>query len=199
MNHTIFDTPVINVLMRWLSLAVLRIAGWRIEGQAPAEAKYVLIAAPHTSNWDFPVTLMVCFALRLRVYWMGKSSLFPPVLGGVMRWLGGIPVNRERSGNLVEGTIDAFHTNERLTVIVPPEGTRGNVTHWKTGFYYIAHGAGVPIALGFLDFKRKVGGVGTMFQPTGDIDQDMQKIQAFYEGITGKNPKQFDASKIKTK
>ncbi|MFZ6676196.1 lysophospholipid acyltransferase family protein [Undibacterium sp. Xuan67W] len=199
MHHTIFDTPVINTFMRWASLLCLRLMGWTVEGNAPAAPKYVLIAAPHTSNWDFPVTLMVCFALRLNVYWMGKASLFPPVVGAVMRWLGGIPVNRERSGNLVQGTVDAFQQNQRLTVIVPPEGTRGKVTHWKTGFYYIAQGAGVPIALGYLDFKRKAGGIGRMFELSGDITADMTQIQAFYEGITGKNPKQFDASKIQTK
>lgn len=199
MNYTIFDTPVLNSLMRGFSLLCLRLAGWRVEGNAPAEEKYVLIAAPHTSNWDFPVTLMVCFALRLNVYWMGKASLFPPVIGKIMRWLGGIPVNRDRTGNLVQSTIEAFHQHKQLTVIVPPEGTRGTVTHWKTGFYYIAQGAGVPIALGFLDFKRKVGGVGMLFYPTGDIAKDMQAIQEFYAGIIGKNSKQFDSETIKTK
>ncbi|MBC7405443.1 MAG: lysophospholipid acyltransferase family protein [Cytophaga sp.] len=199
MNYTIFDTPVLNSLMRGSSLLCLRLAGWRVEGNAPAEEKYVLIAAPHTSNWDFPVTLMVCFALRLNVYWMGKASLFPPVIGKIMRWLGGIPVNRDRTGNLVQSTIEAFHQHKQLTVIVPPEGTRGTVTHWKTGFYYIAQGAGVPIALGFLDFKRKVGGVGMLFYPTGDIAKDMQAIQEFYAGIIGKNSKQFDSETIKTK
>jgi 1-acyl-sn-glycerol-3-phosphate acyltransferase len=199
MNYTIFDTPVVNSLMRWLSLVILRLSGWKVEGQAPTESKYVLIAAPHTSNWDFPFTLMVCFALRLNVYWMGKASLFPPVLSIVARWLGGIPVNRDRAGNLVQTTIDAFHHNEKLTVIVPPEGTRGSVTHWKTGFYHIAHGAGVPIALGFLDFKRKAGGIGQLFYTTGDISKDMQLIQEFYAGITGKNSQQFDSETIKIK
>jgi 1-acyl-sn-glycerol-3-phosphate acyltransferase len=191
MHFTIFDTPIINALMHWLSRLGLRLLGWRLEGRAPDAAKYVLIAAPHTSNWDFPVTLMVCFALRLRVYWMGKASLFPPLLGAVMRWLGGIPVNRERSGNLVQGTVDAFASSQRLTVIVPPEGTRSKVTHWKTGFYYIALGAGVPIALGYLDFRKKEGGIGRLFQPTGDIAADMVEIQSFYAGITGKNPASF--------
>lgn len=199
MHLTIFETPVINTLMRWLSILFLRLMGWRIEGTAPIEKKYVLIAAPHTSNWDFPVTLMVCFAMRLRVYWMGKSSLFPPVLGGVMRWLGGIPVDRSQAGNLVQTTVNAFHQNERLTVIVPPEGTRGKVTHWKTGFYYIAQGSGVPIALGYLDFKKKCAGIGKMFNPTDDINADMEAIKAFYSGISGKNPQQFDAEKIQIK
>ena len=192
MHYTIFDTPVINVLMHWLARLILRLTGWRIVGGVPAVPKYVLIAAPHTSNWDFPVALMVCFALRLRVYWMGKASLFPPLLGAVMRWLGGIPVNRARSGNLVQATIDAYNSNQRLIVIVPPEGTRSKVTQWKTGFYYIAPGAGVPIALGYLDFRRKEAGLSRMFEPTGDIAADMVEIQAFYAGFTGKNPGKFD-------
>lgn len=191
MHRTIFNTPLINTLMHWLSRLILRLLGWRIEGKAPAVPKYVLIAAPHTSNWDFPFTLMVCFALRIPVYWMGKASLFPPVLGSIMRWLGGIPVERSRQGNLVQSTVDAFQRSARLTVIIPPEGTRSKVTHWKTGFYYIAQGAGLPIALGFLDFKRKRAGVERLFEVTGDIEADMVKIQAFYAHITGKNPRQF--------
>ena len=193
MHYTIFDTPVINVLMHWLARSILWLTGWRIVGGVPVAPKYVLIAAPHTSNWDFPVALMVCFALRLRVYWMGKASLFPPLLGAVMRWLGGIPVNRARSGNLVQATVDAYNSNQRLIVIVPPEGTRSKVTQWKTGFYYIAQGAGVPIALGYLDFRRKEAGLSRMFEPTGDIAADMVEIQAFYAGFTGKNPGKFDA------
>ena len=158
-----------------------------------------MIASPHTSNWDFPFTLMVCFALRLRVYWMGKASLFPPVVGGMMRWLGGIAVDRQKSANLVQGTIDAFNRNERLCVIVPPEGTRDKVSHWKTGFYYIALGAQVPILLGFMDFKKKVGGVAHFFHPTGDIEADMVEIKQFYRGYTGKNPQQFDDETIQVK
>ena len=201
MQTTIFDTPVINTLMRAFSRATLRLMGWRTEGMTPdaiaAYPKYVLIAAPHTSNWDFPMTLMVCFVLRLRVYWMAKSSLFTWQIGWLSRWLGGIPIDRSASNNTVHNTVAAFAARERLAVIVAPEGTRGKVTHWKTGFYHIAHGAGVPIALAYLDFKRKTGGIGSMFVTTGDIAADMAQIQRFYSGITGKNSDQFDASTIK--
>ncbi len=199
MHATIFETPVLNTLMRWLSVLILRLLGWRVHGTAPETEKYVLIAAPHTSNWDFPLTLMMCFALRLRVYWMGKSSLFPPVAGRVMRWLGGIPVYREKSGNLVQSTIEAFHRCQRLTVIVPPEGTRGKVSHWKTGFYYIAHGAGVPILLGYMDYEKKVGGIAHLFYPTGEIEKDMLEIKQFYRGFSGKNPQQFDDESVQVK
>jgi 1-acyl-sn-glycerol-3-phosphate acyltransferase len=198
MRHTIFDTPVVNTCMHWISRGALRLLGWRIEGEVPAVPKCVMIAAPHTSNWDFPYTLMIAFALRLKIYWMGKDSLFPPVAGAVMRWLGGIPVDRSKAGNMVEGTIDAFDRSESLTVLVPPEGTRGTVTHWRTGFYYIALGAHVPIALGFLDFKRKAGGIGGLFTPSGDIDVDMAEIRRFYAGITGRRPQHFSADYIQT-
>ncbi|GAA4031080.1 lysophospholipid acyltransferase family protein [Actimicrobium antarcticum] len=191
MHTTIFDTPVIHTLLYWLSRSALRLLGWRVEGVAPTESRYVLIAAPHTSNWDFPVTLMVCSVLGLKVYWMGKASLFNWPFGGVMRWLGGIAVDRSKSSNLVQSTVAAFERSQRLAVIIPPEGTRDKVMHWKTGFYYIAVGAKVPVALAFLDFRRKVGGIGKMLHPSGDIEVDMQEIKQFYAGITGKNPHQF--------
>jgi 1-acyl-sn-glycerol-3-phosphate acyltransferase len=191
MQRTIFNTPVINTLMRWISRLILGALGWRIEGRPPTMSKYVLIAAPHTSNWDFPLTLMVCFSLEIKVYWMGKASLFPPILGCFPRWLGGIAVDRSRQGNLVQSTVDAFNQSAELIVIVPPEGTRAKVTQWKTGFYHIAQGAGVPIALGFMDYAKKLAGIETLFHPSGDIGIDLPKIQAFYSGISGKNPQQF--------
>lgn len=193
MHRTIFATPLINSAMHWLSVRLLRALGWRIVGTPPGIPKYVLIAAPHTSNWDFPYTLMVCFALRLQVYWMGKASLFPPVFGRLMRWLGGIPVNRSQRNNLVDSTVAAFGNRQQLIVIVPPEGTRAKVTHWKTGFYHIAVGAQVPIALGYLDFARKEASIARLFEPTGDIEADMKEIKAFYVGIHGKNQQQFSA------
>lgn len=200
MHHTIFETPVINTVMRALSRTGLRALGWRTEGMTAEEIaaypKYVLIAAPHTSNWDFPITLMVCFQLRLKVYWMAKASLFIWPIGSLSRWLGGIAIDRSASNNTVSNTVAAFAARERLAVIVAPEGTRGKVTHWKTGFYHMAHGAGVPIALAYLDFARKAGGIGRMFITSGDIGADMAEIQAFYSGITGKNPHQFDSVNI---
>ena len=194
MHRTIVDTPIVNVLLRGLSLAVLRLSGWRVEGALPAHAaKSVLIAAPHTSNWDLPYTLMLAFVLRLRVYWMGKQSLFRAPFGGVMRWLGGIPVDRAQANNLVTSSAQAMRDAQGpMQLIVPPEGTRGKVRHWKTGFYFIAQQAGVPIVLAFVDYGRKVGGLGPVFEPTGDVEQDMRAIKAFYAPIQGKNADQFE-------
>ena len=195
MHHTIFDTPLVNTFLRGVSLAVLRLTGWRVEGTLPPHAaKSVLIAAPHTSNWDLPYTLMLAFVLRLRVYWIGKQSLIRAPFGGVMRWLGGIPVNRDQANNLVASSAQAMREAQGpIQLIVPPEGTRGKTRHWKTGFYFIAQQAGVPIVLAFVDYERKVGGLGPVFIPTGDLEQDMRAIKAFYAPIKGKNAAQFEA------
>lgn len=192
MHRTIFTTPGVNTLLRGLSLAILKLTGWRVEGSMPADhPKCVVIAAPHTSNWDLPNTLMAGFALRMNLYWMGKSSIFNPPFGGFMRWLGGIAVNREKSTNLVAASIEAIRAAQgRLQLVVPPEGTRSKVRYWKTGFYYIAVGAGVPIVLSYMDYARKVSGIGPVFYPTGDIDRDMATIKAFYAPFKGKNPDQ---------
>ncbi len=168
MHYTIFDTPVIRTLMRWISLFVFRMRGWRIEGRFPPIAKYVLIAAPHTSNWDFPITLCLTFALKGKIYWMGKDSLFRWPFRGMFKWLGGIPVDRSKSNNMVAQMIQRFSADENLVVTIPPAGTRSNVMKWKTGFYYIALGANVPVVLGFLNYRTKVGGIGPVYQPSGD-------------------------------
>jgi 1-acyl-sn-glycerol-3-phosphate acyltransferase len=194
MHRTIFTTPVVNTLFRGFSLAFLKLTGWRVEGSLPEGAtKCVLIAAPHTSNWDLPYTLMVGFALRLNLYWMGKHSIFRPPFGGLMKWLGGIPVNREKSNNLVAASVEAIRAAQGpLQLTVPPEGTRSKTRYWKTGFYHIAVGAQVPIVMAYMDYARKVSGLGPVFHPTGDIERDMESIKAFYAPFKGKNADQFD-------
>ena len=195
MHRTIFDTPIVNTLLRAASLAFLRIAGWKVEGALPAGAsKCVLIAAPHTSNWDLPYTLFVAFALNLKIYWMGKQSLFKWPFGALMRWLGGIPVDRSKSNNLVAASAQAIRdANGPLQLVVPPEGTRGKTRHWKTGFYHIAIEAQVPIVMAYMDYQRKVSGLGPVFQPSGDIAADMAAIKAFYAPIKGYHATQFEA------
>jgi len=188
LNYTIFDTPVIRTLMRWLSIAILNIAGWRVEGRLPEVPRFVMIAAPHTSNWDFILTLLMAFALRMKIYWMGKDAIFKRPFRGFFKWLGGIPIDRRRSNNVVRSSIRQFNEHDQLVLVVPPAGTRKRVMYWKTGFYHIAHGANVPIVLGYLDYRRKAGGIGPSVIPTGNIDEDMIGIQAFYADITGKYP-----------
>ena len=193
MHRTIFDTPVVNTALRGLSLAVLKLAGWKVSGQLPANGrKCVLIAAPHTSNWDLPYTLMVAFALRLNIYWMGKEQIFKPPFRGLMMWLGGLPVRRESANNLVAASITALQEADGpVQLVVPPVGTRSKARYWKTGFYYIAVGAQVPIVMAYMDYERKISGLGPVFEPTGDIEADMVTIKAFYAPFKGKNPSQF--------
>ena len=196
MHHTIFDTPVVNTLLRYASAAVMKLAGWRVEGALPADVgKCVLIAAPHTSNWDLPFTLMTAFVLRLNVYWLGKASIFRWPFGPLMRWLGGVAVNRSASANMVAASAAALKAvGGAVQLIVPPEGTRDKTRHWKTGFYYIALEAQVPILLAYMDYTDKRAGLGPVFQPTGDIERDMAVIKAFYAPIRGKNATQFSAT-----
>ena len=195
MHRTIFDTPVVNTALRAGSRAFLKLKGWTVEGQLPPEAaKSVFIAAPHTSNWDLPYTLMVAFVLRLNICWMGKDSLFRWPFGPVMRWLGGIAVDRDKSSNLVAASAQAIvRADGPLQLVVPPEGTRGKTRQWKTGFYFIALQAKVPIVLAYMDYQRKVSGLGPLFTPTGDVEADMAVIKRFYAPIKGRNADQFES------
>ncbi len=195
MHRTIFTTPIVNTVMRGLSIGFLKLAGWKVEGALPPEAtKSVLIAAPHTSNWDLPYTLMVAFELRMNMYWMGKQSIFQFPFGGVMRWLGGIPVNREQSTNLVAASAQALEKADgKVQLIVPPEGTRSKARYWKTGFYYIALGAKVPIVMAYMDYPQKRAGLGPLFYPSGDIEKDMVAIKAFYAPFKGKHADRFES------
>ena len=194
MHRTIFDTPIVNTVLRTGSLAFLKAAGWKIEGSLPqGVTKCVLIAAPHTSNWDLPYTLMVAFALRLQIHWMGKSSIFAFPFGPLMRWLGGIAVNRAQASNLVDSCAQELtQAQGSVHLVIPPEGTRSKTRYWKTGFYYIAVQAQVPIVMAYMDYARKVSGLGPLFHPSGDIEKDMVAIQAFYAPFKGKNADQFE-------
>ncbi len=195
MQRTIFSTPIVNSLLRQFSLAFLKLAGWKVLGALPAQAsKSVFIAAPHTSNWDLPYTLMVSFVLRLNIHWMGKASIFRFPFGPLMRWLGGVAVDRSKANNLVAASAQAIREAPgALQLIVPPEGTRSKTRYWKTGFYHIAVMAQVPIVMAYMDYERKISGLGPMFLPTGDLEADMVRIKAFYAPFKGKNAAQFEA------
>lgn len=188
MQYTIFDTPLLSFTLRRSSWLCLRVFGWRTEGEFPDVPKCVMIAAPHTSNWDMVIMLFVAFALQTKLYFMLKDAAFRWPFGPFFRWLGGIPIDRSKSSGMVGQSIEAFRENEELILVVPPSGTRSKVMKWKTGFYHIANGAEVPILMGFLDYARKVGGIGPLVFPTGDIKADMKKIADFYTGITAKYP-----------
>jgi 1-acyl-sn-glycerol-3-phosphate acyltransferase len=168
---------------------ILRLLGWKVEARLPKARKFVLVGAPHTSNWDFIMMLLIMNALGLQLNWVGKDSLFNGSFGSLMRRLGGIPVDRSARNGFVDQMVAEFNRRESMILVIAPEGTRGKSKYWKTGFYYIALGARVPIALGYVDYALKTGGIGTSLQPSGDVQADMLPIARFYSGITGKHPK----------
>ncbi len=182
--------------LRRLALAILRIAGWRVEGTAPAIVKYVLIGAPHTSNWDFVLALLAKAALDLRFRWVGKDSLFRWPFGGLMRWLGGIPVNRRARNQFTDFLVKQFRESRELVVVITPEGTRSRTEHWRSGFYYLALHAGVPLVLGFVDYRRKTLGIGPTLTLTGDMEADMAPIREFYAGKQGLYPQKMGEVRI---
>jgi 1-acyl-sn-glycerol-3-phosphate acyltransferase len=184
-------------MRRWLAKTLLALFGWRAEGAAPDLAKYVLVVAPHTSNWDFPVMLALAISLGIKATWMGKHTLFRPPFGWLMRRLGGLPINRTARHNVVDQAVESFRARERLVLAILPEGTRKRAPYWKSGFYHIAAGANVPLALGYADYKRKVGGVGRVLVPSGDIEADMAIVRDFYAGVAGKRPEQFGPIRLR--
>jgi 1-acyl-sn-glycerol-3-phosphate acyltransferase len=193
MHLTLFDTPVLKTLLRILAKITLFCFGWKSMGSKPEEKKYVIIAAPHTSNWDLFFMMLIALDLKIAIYWMGKDSIFGFPFKHLMHWMGGISVNRSQANDLVSAMVKTFEECDELVLSVPPEGTRSHTVYWKTGFYHIANGAGIPICLGYLDFAKKEGGIGPMFYPTGDIDKDMTEIKTFYKDITGKYPNRFES------
>jgi 1-acyl-sn-glycerol-3-phosphate acyltransferase len=159
-----------------------------VHGVAATHRKFVLIAAPHTSNWDFPFMLATACVMGVRISWFGKHTLFTAPWGWLMRRLGGIPVDRRSPQSLVTQLAEKFSSSDGLVLAVPPEGTRSKVEFWKSGFYHIATQSGVPIGLGYLDYERKLCGLGMFVMPSGNVKEDMEKIRDFYREIRGKHP-----------
>jgi 1-acyl-sn-glycerol-3-phosphate acyltransferase len=185
-SRTVFNTPVVFHIFYAISWLGLRLAGWKIKGRPPEARKFVVIAYPHTSNWDFPLGVAICIIYRIKVYWLGKDSLFKGMAGPIMKWLGGIPIDRNSAHDVVQQTIDTFDEYDEMVIAVAPEGTRSQVKKWKTGFYHIAVGAKVPIVLGYFNYAKKEAGCLQSYLPTGNIDKDMVAIKAAYQGIEGK-------------
>lgn len=162
--------------------------GWKVKGQMPPLKKFVAIAAPHTSAWDFPIGMLASYILDIKFKFFGKKELFDSPFGFLFRSLGGIPVDRFSKHGVVAQAIDAFNSHDEFILALAPEGTRQYVTEWRKGFYYIALGAHVPIVLCYIDFERKEVGIGDTFYPTGDYEKDFQEIKNFYRDKKGRHP-----------
>ena len=160
--------------------------GWDVTGEIPNIPKLVIIAAPHTSNWDFIVGVAAKLALRLDVMWLGKDTLFRGPLGALMRQLGGRPVDRSASNDVVKNVVQEFQRRDRLVLALAPEGTRKRVERWRTGFYHIAHAARVPIVPVALNFGEREIQIGAPFTTTGDVDADIRALQQRFAGVRGR-------------
>lgn len=188
-TRTIFNTPILSSIFYFLARLFMRLFGWRVDGRLPDLPKFVLIGAPHTSNWDFVLFLGVIFTLRANVKFMGKAELFRSPFGWFFYYCGGVPVDRKKSTGLVEQMVDACSHADRFILTIAPEGTRHHVTEWKRGFYHIAKGAGIPIVMAVVDGKHKEVRIGQVFHHTGDIEADMKAIMGIFDGVVGINPR----------
>ena len=181
-----------NAFSRWLGRMALRLIGWRIEGAVPDVPKMVLIGAPHTSNMDGVLAMMVLTALGLRAGTMIKDTAFHGVLGVVLRWFGAIPINRRSPKGIVEQSVDAFNRNDRLILLIAPEGTRTSTEEWKRGFHHIARGAGVPIALATVNYRDRIVTFGPHVATTGDYAADFARIIEWYRAHAwGRHPERM--------
>lgn len=176
--------------MKRISTFILnRILGWKVENSFPKEPKkYIIIAAPHTSWIDFPIAILARMSVGTMVHFIGKVSLFKFPFGYFFRALGGTPVDRTKSNKLVDAVINLFNSKEEFRLALSPEGTRKKVAHWKTGFYYIAKGAKVPVVMATLDFENKKLKISEPYYVTGDLEKDFEHFNLFYKNVKGRNP-----------
>lgn len=197
MKHTTTPTsrdparPAIGAMSRWTRAALLafyRQQGWRAVGTPPEHGRYVIVAAPHTSNWDFVYFLGLVEELGIDVHFMAKESLFRWPMGGFMRDMGGISVNRSGRHDMVGAMVAEFARRDRFALTIAPEGTRSKVRGWRSGFYHIAMGAGVPIVVGMMDYRTRTGGLGPEIMPTGDYHADMARIAEAYRDVVPRHP-----------
>lgn len=183
------DNPFgVGPFLHGLARLLLRLGGWRIEGSIPEPPRAVLVAAPHTSNWDGFWLVVAAYAFHIRISWFVKDSVFFFPLGPIVRYFGGVAIDRTRRRNMVAQAVSEFARRENFLLVIPPEATRSRAAKWKTGFYHIAQGAGVPIVLSYLDYGRKVAGMGPAFRPTGDIVADVKVFAEFYAPMTARYP-----------
>lgn len=189
-RKTICHYPFLLKLVRGAVGGLFALRGWRFAQQQPAARKYVMIVAPHTSNWDFFLMVVIGAGLGRQARFMAKHSIFNGAQGRLLRWLGGVAVERGSHHNFVAQMVDLFKETDDMVLIIAPEGTRSKVAEWKGGFYHIAAGAGVPIVAAQLDYAKRTVTLAPEYRPSGDLSSDLPQIQSVYRGVTAKYPEQ---------
>lgn len=186
-------------MLKFIAKSIIKLAGWRLDIVLPKENKFILIGAPHTSNWDFPLALLTFWTTDLKIKWVGKIQMFRGPLHYLFTALGGIPVDRSASHGFIEQIANKFKQSDEMVLTIAPEGTRSKTRYWKSGFYYIALSADVPVCLGFIDYKTRTVGFNKLLYPTGDIETDMEIIADFYQVMKGKYPEKQGHVQIRKK
>ncbi len=180
-------------MQRISKFILFNLLGWKVPNDFPSDiGKYIIIAAPHTSNWDFPIAVLSKFAKGKDINFIGKHTLFKPPFGFIFRAMGGTPVNRSASKNMVQSIVDIFNEKDKFIFAISPEGTRKKVSKWKTGFYHVAIGAKVPVVMATLDFENKQILINEPYYVTGDQKVDFEYFHNYFKDVKGKNPEQFD-------
>jgi 1-acyl-sn-glycerol-3-phosphate acyltransferase len=192
MRYTLFSTPLLTPALRVLSKIILKIIRWRVDGSLPVDQKkYVLIVAPHTSNWDFFLFVLTVSVLRLQPSVLIKDTIFIGPLGWFLRDCGAIPVNRKQAGSLVTYISGIYAAREEFVLIITPEGTRSPNANWKRGFHHVARAAEVPILVVYVDSAVRTIGIEGLMEPSEDVDGDMQKLKTFFDGKKGLKPENY--------
>lgn len=179
-----------NRFTRFFGRFFMAASGWSYDGKFPDEPKFIIAVVPHTSNVDFPVGLHVLFTMGLRLEFMGKKDLFWEPSGTILRWLGGVPIDRNASGGSVGQAVEQFNQRDQFVLVITPEGTRAKAERWKTGFYHIANEAGVPIVPAGFDYGTKTIKIGPPLWPSGDMEADFAILREFYADIQARYPEQ---------
>ncbi len=184
-------------MLKLFSKIILKLIGWHVEATLPEEKKFVLIGAPHTTNWDLVIGLLCFWSVSVHPTWVAKKQIFIGPLNYFFRALGGIPVDRSIHSGFIEQIAHQFDSREEMIFGLTPEGTRSKTEYWKTGFYYIALKANVPVCLAYVDYPSRTFGLGEILYPSGDIDKDFELIRTFYQGKKGKHPEKQGPVQIK--
>ncbi len=189
MRYTLFSTPLLSPALRVLSKIILKLIRWRVDGSLPTDQKkYVLIVAPHTSNWDFFLFVLTVSVLGLQPSVLIKDTIFIGPLGWFLRYCGAIPVNRRQAGSLVTYISGIYAEREEFVLIITPEGTRSPNANWKRGFHHVARAAEVPILVVYVDSALRTIGIEGLMEPSEDVDGDIQKLKTFFDGKKGLKP-----------
>lgn len=178
---------------------ILKLSGWTLEVKLPEEKKFILIGAPHTSNWDLPLALLTFWTVEPKIYWLAKIQIFRGPLYYLFTALGGIPIDRSTPHGLINRIADKFNHIDEMVLAITPEGTRSKTDYWKSGFYHIALSAKVPICFAYIDYKTRTLGFKQLMYPSGDIEADMKIISGFYRNIKGKRPQNQGPVRIRNR